>query len=73
MVRAANLRQARRIARESVVDARNAGEAATANVLRRDGDTEVYQCVGRRVTRTLRAGHYTRGMWIDPADLPCVV
>ena len=73
VAKAGNLRNARKIARAYVIESRNNGTPATANVLRRDGDTEVYQAVGRRVTRTIRAGHFARGMHIDPSDLPCVV
>lgn len=74
MTRCRTLIEARRIAHEAVMDAwREEGRTAAANVLRRDGDTEVYQIVGRRVTVTRRAGHLTRGMWVETTDLPCVI
>lgn len=74
MIRCDNLRAAKAKARTVVAHGSDiAGETIKAYVLRRDGHTTCVEWRGSRICHRLIAGHITRGMWVDPSDLPCVI
>lgn len=78
MMRMRTLRDAAAACREHLRDCRDNAENGVlpqpVYVLRPDGHSDKYAIDSTgKITRSRVAGHVTRGMWVDPSDIPCVI